>query len=835
RHVKCDGDYPICGNCKSVNGECSYSHPGSKRGYVETIDDRLSKIEHVLTKYLEGADAQQQAIIHKVPDKAAEDPEIDVHDTVNKMNANLQTSVLVDSMSSLSLKKSSRFITVIHKDDPSEINEGSSVVPEEFQQFVEPPLPESYKGSQELPPKDLMDHLIQVFFTRSYGSRAAIIHKPTFIKTINDKNNKPSIFLLNSMMALASLLTDDPRTRTDPEKPEASGDIFFERALSLMDDFMDRARLSTVQALCCLYNFCVKDSKHSCRIWMFIGMAVRMCMDLGLHRDCSKWPISKLEKAIRTRVFWSVTNAEILACASLGKPLPIYDYNTKLPYEIDEDGDEAQYIINFFHHSKLIKIYGNILHSKPYFYQSGFLRNTLPAIDATLSSWLLALPPQLQYNPSTVNEPDPPISPYTAYLHQLYYTVVIALHRPYIDSDEFPNINSQSVCNQAAISITKLCSYIPPNRYTLVSYGVIVYSIAQACSIHLINMSDLDSYKIGKMYMEKCLEYLESLIKETRLGDLINCGLKQCYELLKALYDMQLSRMGDPKVLAQKSIKGGLDDNENDYINVDGVDQAQVIPTPSPLMQQDPIDIRGESNLSVPTPVIRTKKSPTIKNHTRKQSSKNTTSAPSSHQQMTQPTSHKSTYVDQLSHRLIPSSYLTSLPHDSPRIFKINPTPEPSHQFQQPPSHHVQGGELPNHQYMDMSTMVSLGRSLAEPPVVPSSNYYGTNELNQNMIEFSQHSSDNVYLGEWEMIGVSTHHQISNTNINSTVSFNHPSLTSTSSISMMGSSSDSNSSSHQDQTSNYMSFPMNNDHNSSILLNSNHTIMNHGTQDLGER
>ncbi|CAG8685298.1 2475_t:CDS:2, partial [Racocetra fulgida] len=733
----------------SVNGECSYSHPGSKRGYVETIDDRLSKIEHVLTKYLEGADAQQQAIIHKVPDKADEDPEIDVHDTVNKMNANLQTSVLVDSMSSLSLKQSSRFITVIHKDDPSEINEGSSVVPEEFQQFVEPPLPESYKGSQELPPKDLMDHLIQIFFTRSYGSRAAIIHKPTFIKMINDKNNKPSIFLLNSMMTLASVLTDDPRTRTDPEKPETSGDIFFERALSLMDDFMDRARLSTVQ--------------------------------------------------------------------------------------IDEDGDDAQYIINFFHQSKLIKIYGNILHSKPYFYQSGFLRNTLPAIDATLSSWLLALPPQLQYNPSTVNEPDPPISPYTAYLHQLYYTVVIALHRPYIDSDEFPNINSRSVCNQAAISITKLCSYISPNRDTLVSYGVIVYSIAQACSIHLINMSDLDSYKIGKMYMEKCLEYLESLIKETRLGDLVNCGLKQCYELLKALYDMQLSRMGDPKVFAQKSIKGGLDDNENDYINVDGVDQAQVISTPSPLMQQDPIDIRGESNLSVPTPVIRTKKSPTIKNHTRKQSSKNTTSAPSSHQQMTQPTSHKSTYVDQLSHQLIPSSYLTSLPRDSPRIFKINPTPEPSHQFQQPPSHHVQGGELPNHQYMDMSTMASLGRSLAEPPVVPSSNYYGTNELNQNMIEFSQHGSDNVYLGEWEMIGVSTHHQISNTNINSTVSFNHPSLTSTSSISMMGSSSDSNSSSHQDQTSNYMTFPMNNDHNSSILLNSNHTIMSHGTQDLGER
>ncbi|CAG8795756.1 1763_t:CDS:2, partial [Cetraspora pellucida] len=145
-------------------------------------------------------------------------------------------------MSSLSLKQSSRFITVINKDVPSEINEGiSSVIPEEFQRSVEPPLPESYRGSQELPSKDLMDHLIQLFFTRNYGARTPLIHRPTFIKMLNGKNNKPSILLLNSMMALASLLSGDPRTRSDPEKPETSGDIFFERALSLVDDFLDRA------------------------------------------------------------------------------------------------------------------------------------------------------------------------------------------------------------------------------------------------------------------------------------------------------------------------------------------------------------------------------------------------------------------------------------------------------------------------------------------------------------------------------------------------------------------------------------------------------------------
>ncbi|KAF0551539.1 nucleus protein [Gigaspora margarita] len=748
----------------------------------------------------------------------------------------LQTITLVDSMSSLTLKQSSRFIDAITKDDPSETNdEGSSITPEEFQRSVEPPLPESYKGPQELPPKDLFDHLMQIFFTHGYGTRTPLIHKQTFLKMLKDKSNQPSILLLNSMMALASVFSNDPRTRTDPEKPETSGDVFFDRALALLDDFMDRSRLSTVQALCCLYHFCVKDTKNSCRIWTLIGMAVRMCMDLGLHRDCSKWPISKLEKAIRTRVFWAVMNAETLACASLGKPLPIYDYNTKLPYEIDEDGDDTQEIINYYHISKLMKIYGNVLHSKPYFSQSGSLRNTLPAIDATLSSWLLALPPHLQYNPSATNESDSPISIFTAFLHQMYYTAVISLHKPYIGTDDFPNINSHSVCHQAAINITKLTSHIPHSRETLFSFTAIIYCVGQAASIHLMNMSDLDSYKIGKMYMEKCLEFLDNSVKETRLGDLNNCGLKECYELLKALYNAQLSRMESPKVLTQKSIKGGLDDNENDYIKLDCVDQVQVVPIPPPPTQQDPIDIRGESNLSVPTPVIKTKKSPIIKNRTSKQTLKNTTSVPSPHQQMAQPASHKPTYVDQISHQSISSSYLTSLPHDSSQIFKINPTPEPSppfpQQFQQSPGHHVQSGDLSNHQYMNMSTMASLGRSLAEPPVVPSSNYYG----NQNVMGFSQQGSDNVYLREWEIISASPHQQISDANINSSTSFSHPTLTSTSSISMMRSSSDSNSPPHQDQTSSYITFPMNNDHNSSILLNDNHVIMSRNTQDLGGR
>jgi hypothetical protein len=58
---------------------------------------------------------------------------------------------------------------------------------------------------------------------------------------------------------------------------------------------------------------------------MLIGMTMRMSIDLGLNRDCSKWDISKVEKAIRTRVFWAAMNAEIVVCASFG-----YDFNIKV-------------------------------------------------------------------------------------------------------------------------------------------------------------------------------------------------------------------------------------------------------------------------------------------------------------------------------------------------------------------------------------------------------------------------------------------------------------------------------------------------------------------------
>ncbi|CAI2166695.1 13561_t:CDS:1 [Funneliformis geosporum] len=140
--------------------------------------------------------------------------------------------------------------------------------------------------------------------------------------------------------------------------------------------------------------------------------------------------------------------------------------------------------------------------------------------------------------------------------------------------------------------------------------------------------------------------------------------------------------------------------------------------------------------------------------------------------------------------------------------------------------------------------VLSRVASLAEPPVVPSSGYYSTNNFNPNMMEFTQNNQ--IYLGEWDVVGVeNSHHQIPTTvssPSSSTINQNQ-----TTSASVIGNSTSPNhpnsppgsngnpTSIHQDQSSNYLSYPMNDDQNTSnLLINGSHDMINsNAVQGLG--
>lgn len=124
----------------------------------------------------------------------------------------------------------------------------------------------------ELPPADLSDHLIGLYFEHFYPF-LPLLHKDKFLATINGAKGTPPVppILLNAIYAVASRVSNDPRVRSDPSLAGTAGDIFFERARILLEAEHDVSKISTIQALLLMSSH-QHGAMRSTRAWLYIGM-----------------------------------------------------------------------------------------------------------------------------------------------------------------------------------------------------------------------------------------------------------------------------------------------------------------------------------------------------------------------------------------------------------------------------------------------------------------------------------------------------------------------------------------------------------------------------------
>jgi hypothetical protein len=124
----------------------------------------------------------------------------------------------------------------------------------------------------ELPPADLSDHLIGLYFEHFYPF-LPLLHKDKFLATINGAKGTPPVppILLNAIYAVASRVSNDPRVRSDPSLAGTAGDIFFERARILLEAEHDVSKISTIQALLLMSSH-QHGAMRSTRAWLYNGM-----------------------------------------------------------------------------------------------------------------------------------------------------------------------------------------------------------------------------------------------------------------------------------------------------------------------------------------------------------------------------------------------------------------------------------------------------------------------------------------------------------------------------------------------------------------------------------
>ncbi|PPR03375.1 hypothetical protein CVT24_012500 [Panaeolus cyanescens] len=445
---------------------------------------------------------------------------------------------------------------------------------------VWPPLPSgstTLNGDDELvsklPPPQVQEHLIDLYFTHVHP-HFPIIHKRAFFAAYkatsfpeSPESPEPELasssspfgrrsrriptLLLFSMFAIASRY-DETTTPlpSDPSMMWEAGDEFLNHAKVILDSTYASSRPSTCQSLL-LMGFREIGIGAMAQSWTYIGMAIRMAQDLGMHRSADGWErtglggrlFSEWELNERKRIWFGCVIMDKYVSTYIGRPLMIFerDFDTALPSE--QDTEEFEELKLSTAHGEIIGMPGRIISC---FNASACLSGLLSMIvqgiyavrppnsrhseaellEKELDKWYLALPEQLRYEPGA-SKPGINTLPNVLTLHMQYWCAVLLLHRPFIrhvvqqaknkpeESDD-PDLRalatkSYELCNAAANHITSIVSQYQ-ERYSLIRAPVFLcYYVFTASIMHDTTLTVHPNDPQARLGLSKCMSALRAM------------------------------------------------------------------------------------------------------------------------------------------------------------------------------------------------------------------------------------------------------------------------------------------------------------------------------------
>ncbi|VUC32184.1 unnamed protein product [Clonostachys rosea] len=386
-------------------------------------------------------------------------------------------------------------------------------------------------------PSSLALHLLNLHWARQHHT-FLLTYRPAIMRDLQCSGPNCSIFLLNAIFACVSKFSPEVEAvRYDVNDPATAGRRFFRRCdeLLIKGSLLTKPHITTVIGLLLLgstFNARGETSKG----WLYTGYALRMVYDLGLHLDPKGTTDNPEEVEIRRRVFWGAFVCDKLQSLYLGRPVAINlrdsrvsrefldTYEENEPFSLCGDrlspkfpsgaGDSVPIhsVSTFQQLCLLSKIMTTIINR---FYVVGATfsnaQNSLQQVNAALQKWKEDLSPELDFQPwlSTVL-PTPLQPPNVMILHNLYHSLIILVHRPFISDGHLRSAatpaHSWERCTVAASCITSI-SLTYKSAYGLLGAPYVLgYTIYVACTIHVRNAAMQDS--------QQSAEHL-SLLKST--------------------------------------------------------------------------------------------------------------------------------------------------------------------------------------------------------------------------------------------------------------------------------------------------------------------------------
>ncbi|KAI0526635.1 fungal-specific transcription factor domain-containing protein [Xylaria bambusicola] len=147
------------------------------------------------------------------------------------------------------------------------------------------------------------------------------------------KAERFGLFKLYMVYAIGAMLIQltERNTPTPPEN-------YYMTALQHLFTARESKTTQNVEAMVLLVLYHIRSSSYG--IWYMIGLAMRTCIDLGLHTRRHESNLDHNTIQMRRRLFWSVYSLERTIAICLGRPLSIPDRQIDVDLPLDPE-DEA--------------------------------------------------------------------------------------------------------------------------------------------------------------------------------------------------------------------------------------------------------------------------------------------------------------------------------------------------------------------------------------------------------------------------------------------------------------------------------------------------------------
>lgn len=410
-------------------------------------------------------------------------------------------------------------------------------------------------------PGELAMHLLDLHWNRQHHTYH-LTYRPAFMRDLVSGGPYCSEFLLNAVFGCSSKFSERLEVRENPALPETAGKMFFDRCDELLtqQSLLESSSIPTITGLLLLgatFNAKGRTSKG----WLYVGYALRMVYDLGLHLDCKEISGNAEDVEIRRRVFWGAFICDKLHSLYLGRPymIPLRDAHVSwdlmdtleenemwTPYVDLRSDRKAQItkqqpnatrlfsITTFQQLCSLSRIMTSII---DHFYFVGANSKTarpyLGIMDEKLAHWYRSLPQELRFEPweSFTNI----AAPNVLILLAMYWSLMIILHRPFIRNGHLWTANLSTAhswerCVTAARNITSLAlAYQSAYSLRRANY-MLSYALYVACTIHARNPVVRESTKRGDLSspLTICLRCLDELAVP-------NCGVSVPAKIIRKL------------------------------------------------------------------------------------------------------------------------------------------------------------------------------------------------------------------------------------------------------------------------------------------------------------